>query len=99
MKKQYLAKIQHRYQEKTGDWSNAMALTTSNRRFAESYEEAKAVVDKLMKEFNKGARVERSTAGGIGVATHITADDANRLEIVRWEILEREVSEWQKVSE
>lgn len=100
MKKQYLARTQQRHQEARGAWTNAVYFFASNKRYADSYEEAKAAIDKMMTEFNgKGARTEKSTVAGFGISYDISPEEANNLEVVRWEILEREVSEWQKVSE
>lgn len=58
-------------------------------------EEAKAELAKLIRKWNKGARIETTTCGMIGIDLVISEEDAKYMEIVNWEIQKQWRSDWE----
>lgn len=58
-------------------------------------EEAKKELAKLIREWNKGARIETTTCGMIGIDLVIDEKDAKYMEIVHWEIQKQWRSNWE----
>lgn len=66
----------------------------SAQQLFDSAEEAKAELAKLVRKFNKGARIETTTCGMIGIDLVISEEDAKVMEIVHWEIQKQWRSSW-----
>ena len=60
-------------------------------------EEAKAELVKLIQKYNKGARIETTACGMIGIDLVINEEDAKYMEIVYWEIEKQWRSNWEVV--
>lgn len=67
------------------------------RQLFDTAEEAKTELAKLIKRFNKGARIETTTCGMIGIDLVISEEDANDMEIVYWEIQKQWRTSWEAV--
>ena len=50
---------------------------------------------KLIRKWNKGARIETTTCGMIGIDLVISEEDAKYMEIVHWEIQKQWRSDWE----
>ena len=96
MTKQYLVLVQQKYQQKDGDWWNLRVLlgdsAMGRKRYYTDLAEAKKKLAEYLAKQNRGARVERTAVGGIGLLTEIDEDTANDLTVVDWVIQEREVT-------
>ena len=62
-------------------------------------EEAKVELAKLIRERNKGARIETTTCGMIGIDLVIDEESAKHMEIVHWEIQKQWRSDWELLEE
>jgi len=99
---QYRAVFQNRNMKKEG---RCMTVTNPKRskgpmstwQLFDTADEAKAELAKEIKRFNKGARVETTTCGMIGIDLVIDEKDAEYMEIVYWEIQKRWVSSWEEI--
>ena len=109
MHEEYLVQVMHRYSVKEGHWSNAIRYMPDNKinqRYAESEEQAKAVLDNAYKKWNgqkvydaNGERRTTQAAGMIGVGVVHTKETDKDLEIVKHRIRKRLVSDWELVEE
>ena len=62
-------------------------------------EEAKLELANLIRKWNKGARIETTTCGMIGIDLVISEEDAKHMEIVHWEIQKQWRSNWELLEE
>lgn len=62
-------------------------------------EEAKAELAKFIRKWNKGARIETTACGDIGIDLVISEEDAKYMEIVHWEIQKQWRSDWELLEE
>lgn len=95
MKTEYIAQYKHKKDECNDKWSNAVWYVTG-RRTASTREEAEDCLNKVLKQFNRGERVEYNMAGSIGISTHIDSSTADSLSIVATRIMCREVTDWEE---
>lgn len=61
--------------------------------------EAKQALAALIRQYNKGARIETTACGDIGIDLVISEEDAKDMEIIWWKIEKQWRSDWEKVEE
>lgn len=96
----YRGVYQTRNMAKTDSWMFVTNPKNANKNLAlqqqfYTAEETKAELAKLIRECNKGARVETTVCGSIGIDFVVSEEDAKEEEIVRWKIQKRWVSSWE----
>ena len=95
--KEYLVKAMYRKDEgKPKPWFNVM-LWADGKRTAKTIEEARAAIEKAKKHFNGEAKTETTRAGLIGIESHIDSKTAHGFEIIKTQILVRDVTPWEEV--
>ena len=102
MKKQYLVKVQQKWQAKEGNneyWNLARLMGGINKTFYTSLETAMIDLKKYVEDCNRGARTERTVVNGIGIDFVVDAESAADDVVVDWKIQVREVTPWETVAE
>lgn len=95
---------QDRWMEKNGEKfyvlinPNATGGWASGRTFP-TLEAAKAELEKLLRERNRGARVEKSICGDFGMDIVIDEETAEKYHIVHWKIRRQYKSGWEITEE
>lgn len=96
----YRAVYQNSSMKREGRCMTVSNPKKANMNFAaqqlfDTAEEAKAELAKLIRKWNKGARIETTTCGMIGIDLVISEEDAKAMEIVYWEIQKQWRSDWE----
>lgn len=71
----------------------------SAQQLFDTAEEAKMALANEVRHWNKGARIETTTCGMIGIDLVISEEDAKYMEIVRWQIQKQWRSDWELLEE
>jgi len=98
----YRACFQNRSMKKEGRWMpvhnpKKLDKPLSVRQLFDTAEEAKAELAKEIRRLNKGARIETTVCGMIGIDLVISEEDAKFMEIVNWKIEKQWRSDWETV--
>jgi len=72
-------------------------MNMSVQNLFDTAEEAMAELAKVIRKNNRGARIETTDCGGIGIDLVISEEDAKEHEIIRWEIQKQWRSDWDVV--
>lgn len=103
MKEQYkpLFRTAGDVRDEWGGWRSAVfeANGSMKTRFVGTLDEAKAALDTVIKNRNKGARTENICVGDFGVDIVIDAESAQYFSVAKTRIVKRLVTDWEEVEE
>lgn len=100
----YRVRYQDRWLKKSGRCMFVTNPKNARKHFSvqdlfDTEEEAMKALADLVRQCNRGARIETTACGSIGIDLVITEDDAKDMEIIWYKVEKQWRSDWEKVEE